>query len=452
MSIFVDSYQVVASGVYSLPAIGTSPISIIFLLGFASILPRLFIYRSFYLMNKTIKIAELELKNAGILTQAKAKYKLAIYIIKVMVIASVLSSIPMFLLAMYEWITRNYPPIFLDGLTIISLVTNYSGINTILVIYLNPELHDIYIESFYKPAVKVICFSSSEQTKKQSLAVSTIQAVTKKLASRTILSPRNISFNEKIKFDKLHTWLIHEDLNLIFKEFCDKIFATENLLFYMEVNRYKDLVKKIELLIDLEHIDENEEYRLLWKKLYELQMNIYNVFIKVPSAPLEINISTSIRTGIIKIIFGNSNLPSLIQSSVSPSRRHSKVNRRRSTIRERAYSVLPSQIFLKLPDIKVIPIEENEPDLVPPGIENEQMNDETNVDKLTNLPSFAPIIPVKQEISRERLQEITGIYDSARDTIEIILERDIFLRFIKTSIFQETIEIWSSKLAQKSTV
>ena len=100
----------------------------------------------------------------------------------------------------------------------------------------------------------------------------------------------------------------HEDLLPIFRRYCDENFCSENILFYLEIEKYQLISRKFQQAMiqgDVENVKEYGIQKSYWDALCECGRDIYRMFIQVPHAPLEININHQHRIDIIKVLFGD---------------------------------------------------------------------------------------------------------------------------------------------------
>ena len=115
-------------------------------------------------------------------------------------------------------------------------------------------------------------------------------------------------------------WLNEETLFHKFKEYCKSIYVIENLLFFKEIQEFKMIGEIVSQLLN-SLINENESQKIAitqpttlgsnylankvtneWTKLHEKAFRIYKLYIEVPSAPLEINVSYDLRLKLLNYL------------------------------------------------------------------------------------------------------------------------------------------------------
>ena len=96
--------------------------------------------------------------------------------------------------------------------------------------------------------------------------------------------------------DDWRFWLDSPTLKSVFFNFTVKCYVSENILFYEDVMKYIQIGEDLQRSMHKNSGNKvNDSEIQLWCKMYKEASQIYKLYIKIPTAPLEINISNSIR-------------------------------------------------------------------------------------------------------------------------------------------------------------
>ena len=356
-----------------------SPLSFSILLGLGLLVPSNIMTNSLYKVYVAVTKAQQLLAAQGFEhTQAKAQYVKMVKKLFIFVLNINTCSTPIIVCAIWEYITNQYPPPALDIIAMLAAASNPCILNPIFLILLNHEVKDAVYNKLYLISL---------------LFTKTIKIYPKHI----ILKPKSIYIGglTMSDYDDPAYWMSDETLFNKFKEYGKSVYVIENLLFSEEVEEFKNIGQRVhELLNSL--TDDTPKHAHVhaiiqptlgsnflakkvtdeWTKLHEKAFRIYKLYIEVPSAPLEINISHELRMKLLNYL----------------------------------RTILSN------------PINENP----------------TMISELVLIHEFPNITEMNTNERKCCLERLVHIFDDVLKVIMKIIDTDIFPRFKKTNLFERT--------------
>jgi len=260
---------------------------------FGVIVPTVIMADRYYRIWKNVSEAQAILKGRGIETQAKARYthtakKMALFIVTFFGCA-----VPFLISAIYEWVTLEYSPVSLDMIASNALHLS-SVINPLLFYTLNDDARD----AVWDVLGRHFAWNFISCMRVNSVYPSKVEKLTH-------IVSYSIGSDEEWKL-----WLEDQEFSLVFRQWCESNFVAENFLFYHDVERHNLIgqnatSKLMEMLLNSDTLDniKLEEASKLWTlDLYNSTMVMYEMYIQIPSAPLEVNISGATRHRVQKVL------------------------------------------------------------------------------------------------------------------------------------------------------
>ena len=278
-----------------------SYVSIFIFIVFGIVLPTAHFARNLTYSNEQVDIAQKLLLAEGLKSEAKIRQRQVIKSATKSIKAYSIIQIVNIITALYKTITYKFPPVFMDIIgTDIHLI--YTAIIPIHVYSVTYELSDTFHE-VYSPYLHRIW-----------------DFITQKSSSIDVVSTAH-----EMRYEDWNYWIEHADLHEIFFKYAKSTYVSENLLFYDQVKVYQTYGQQLmnsltdrkanldtttttnipsptsrKLQNNSHKVNDNEIQ--LWCKMYEEACYIYKLFIKVPTAPLEINIPSETRQKLFKTL------------------------------------------------------------------------------------------------------------------------------------------------------
>ena len=244
-----------------------------------------------------LKSANQELSDRGLRLRAKPRYSNMARRFFVFNIIYILPAIPLLYVAVYEWVTSSYSPPWVD-ISIGAFVHLNSALDPLLLFVLNDDVKDEIIYMYSSLVINVCHFG-------RCLIYQRITPVdiSRERHSASQISNENVQislyFNQAPPVDwKL--FLTDKKLSGVFGKWCDDNYVGENFHFYIDVERYHELCAKMNSLfvesasMESPSVTFGEDFLSTSAEVLQLVQYIYELYIKVPSAPLEINIPASV--------------------------------------------------------------------------------------------------------------------------------------------------------------
>ena len=258
------------------------------------IVPTLIMAHRYYKIWACVTKAQQVLSDHGLQVRAKARYTDMAKKMSLFIFTFFGTAVPFLICAVYEWATAQYAPAWLDILAGTSLHTT-SIINPVLFFTLNDDVRELLWEEY---GVHVLlCFGYKGTAK-----IARIQPCVNVECAFKISSKYSAFEEEK----EVETWLNDKYKAEIFQKWCDANYVSENYLFYKDAENYKMIGERLRALLTNYFIDcsENDvklkEIADLGNEMFERAQFIYDMYIKIPTAPLEVNIPGTVRMKIYR--------------------------------------------------------------------------------------------------------------------------------------------------------
>ena len=268
-----------------------SIVSIVVFIGFGIIIPTIYLIYNLHITQNKIKIAHQLLTAEGIHSQDKIKkFKFIKTTIKSLIIFGIIQT-PNIIAALYYTITNHKPSLYLNviGTNLYLFYLLFFAINVYIVVYELQDTFHLYYNDKIEHIIRIIKGKSNKID------------ITYKI--------------NDIKYNNWKFWYENSILKTILMEMTEKFYVIENFQFYEEIIIYKNkgnnIIKLIKLLninilnnneiIKLNEITKRNEIKRLWIEMNEHANYIYKLYIKIPTAPLEINIPDKARQQIYEI-------------------------------------------------------------------------------------------------------------------------------------------------------
>ena len=318
-------FQLQTSGTWTFINVN-KPVCLVMIFFFASFIPQAFMMDRMNRAFKAIKTAQQQLKDKGITAQAKPKYVQMVINLHIFMASNLLCIIPVLGSSISQWVTGQHPPFYVDVISGGFVFLNSCIINPALFFYLNYEMQDAFWLKYGQKFTSFIeiCFQSNQAK------IGAIEDINE--------------FKDKLR--DVNFWLNDDDILIAgLSKYCEANYSYENVSFLLDAIKYQNLGKellialkpapkfqskitspsarkfltessnnlnKIVSLINLrgkttDIISSNTLITTMnsedmWIKLYSKIVCIYELYIQIPNAPLEINISTSTHEKILKIL------------------------------------------------------------------------------------------------------------------------------------------------------
>ena len=390
-----SSYSLDQTGTYCFLDFNSINSVIIFIV-FGIIFPLLYLINNLIKANHGIKIAQQMLIDEGSNARAKILQVMAVKIVIISTLIFPFIESPNIIGALYQWISGQYPPIYFDII----------GTNTHLFYLCIFPLQSLVLYELRITFWRLYC-----------LKIQSFYYILTNKRSKISGIINKINTNE-LQFEDWTFWLNNtknnsnnynnenKQLKDIFIKYAENRYVVENLLYYLDVLKYNELCNQLLILlqtnnqsnnksqksIKISNIRSEKSYELishlitikeieLYKQIYMQANHIYKLYIKTPTAPLEINISDQERINIYKILHINNN-----------------------------------------------------------SHNNNEKNELIKNNNLNEIPLFPEIIDMESNEVLRLLEEYSVVFDDTILTISKIIETDIFPRFQASKIFHQTIK------------
>ena len=263
-----------------------SIVSIVVFIFFGLFIPFIYLMRNLRIANVAVKNAQDILKAEGNLSQAKVQQVRVLKSINFALIAFIFIESPIISYVLIKLITGKNGPIYLDLIaTNIHFIYFASvPIQTFFMLYDFRMTFWILYGPFIDQ-IKIVLFQKSA-----TINIDNISQL-----------EENSNINHNWKF-----WLENKKLKEIFFHFSVQCYVSENIMFYEDILNYNKNGNHLQKLIVNNNINNNNNKMSdieiqLWCQMYEEACRIYKLYIKIPTAPLEINIPATVREDIYHI-------------------------------------------------------------------------------------------------------------------------------------------------------
>ena len=265
-------YQLDVTGTYCFVYI--FPIESATIFGFLGvILPTMLLISNLYQVFIVIDEAQKKLSLQGIETQAKGRYVKMVKKLLIIILTILLCESGIVTSAIYTWSMKQYPPTMLSAVSGIMGLLGSNILNPLLFFYLNREMRQIFYNKYGFLIDFMMCRKKPIKIHQQ--------------------FSRNNSSDIHFYKHWFNVLMLKETLILYSKS----NYTIENILFY---DYYHKLQTEIDFLKHLLlQLNENEiithQIIQLYNKIIEHIIKIYDLFIIIPTAPLEVYISQETR-------------------------------------------------------------------------------------------------------------------------------------------------------------
>ena len=396
-------YHLYSSGTYCLVNMSTIIGGLSWSLGV--MIPLVIMIQRYYRIWVRTANAQSMLKMRGIDAKAKARYyhsakKMAVYIITFFLCVSVTVGC-----IIYEGVTHLYVPPIVDIISG-SLLHLDTILNPLLFFMMNDDAKEAFYLCILHPIL--ICFRIIKQEKilptkikRKSDPQQQQNSLFIKGNSRRSMLCRNPSQEVMKYLSNWKTWIQDENLCEIFRCWCEANFVGENYLFYKEAIAHQNICKEIGMKLlqcMKQRLETNEEFpdelMLEWRRIFDITKNMYDLYIRVPTAPLEINIPgvTRRKIEVCLLTIGN----------------------KRDTLN----------------DGKDQPIIGYKPE------SSAKMSAIMGVSLIT-IPLFPDIWLLPVEDAKDILDMLSKVFETALSIVEKLISSDVFPRFQRSAVYQK---------------
>ena len=373
-----------------------SNISIIIFILLGIVLPTAYIIVILMKSKNSIKIAQNLLISEGSNSKAKVRQVANIKATINNWFIFLLVEAPLISYAIYNTINENKASVYYEIISI-DIQMIYLSFSPLLIVIFVPDLQETFQERYIIPLSNMLVSSRGKH------------------ASIDVIMSAN-----DLKYEDLNYWMEDSELKSIFFVYTKSTYTSENILFFDEIINYhklsnqliqllfnnsKDVIdnNNIKFTMSNKNANSQKSYKSvssvsskleirkvndleiqLWCKMYEETCKIYKLYIEIPTAPLEINISDIVRRQL------NSNLKIKLTTNT---------NNKTS---------------------------------------NNSKNNHNN-NSMDIVPLFPDISNLKNDIAIDIVEEYSAIFDSTFAIVATIIQTDIFPRFKKKKIFRESI-------------
>ena len=381
--------------------------SLFFICGIS--LPLVIIVYHFLQVYLFIQKSQKLLISQNIESQAKGKYILMTKKMGIFIISFLVTSIPFIISALYEWITLTYPPPIIDAFAGDLGIGNSAIFNPLLLLYLNYELQEIFIDKYSKYFQYFL-----------------------------INFHENQIFDESVTISDWKYWIEDPNLTIHLKKYCDMNYTTENYLFYKDYQIYLQLCLKFKKLININtsnisntnkdksksNSNNNSSFR---NSLYE------DNSISVNSSPKKYLIDLKFQS---KRGFLSNNNNSIHSETNINKNNNVKIEQLYEEIYEFANKLYKN--YIEIPNAPLeINISENTRQKVYKIFKISKQSNILN-NELQNIPKFELLNEFNFDYElKDYIISIITVYDICFETISNIIEYDIFPRFKKTTVYMK---------------
>jgi hypothetical protein len=223
-------------------------------------------------------------------------------------------------------------------------------------------------------------------------------------------------------------WLNDKEFSAAFKPWCVSNFVVENIMFYQDVQKRKVLANKVKSKVmwllgvcaqagDTMTMDSISEYN---GELHELTVMIYEVYIQVPNAPMEVNIPASCREEIERRL----GLLLLTKDQLIPA-----LTRRLSDSMRNKFNVFNGSRGVDRSGGGIV-------DAVG-GALNQGDESSAHGERVLTIPPFPDLSVLTVDAVARKLEDINCIFDDALKVVSHLISTDVFPRFKRSRTYAE---------------
>jgi len=252
---------------------------------FGIVIPTIIMAHRYSHIWKSVSAAQAILHDRGMDIKAKARYSHMAQKMSCFILTFFGTATPYLICAVYEWVTEQYTPPWLDVIAGVALHTA-AVINPILFFVLNDDVKDILWEEYgYYLSYFTYFLPREKHSRVKPIRI-----------KRTFEADRASKYSSVYDTEKeWELWVHDRSLSPIFGTWCEQNFVGENFMFHKEVTEHTEMGERVrgKFLWALKNCPEllPQDALGVWNgEFYKSTAHIYEMYIKIPTAPLEVNI------------------------------------------------------------------------------------------------------------------------------------------------------------------